>query len=330
MPKKVIRMEDGREVTIHVSWAVIFTVLAVIVLLLVVNSSYYTVEANEEGVVLRFGKFLERVPPGLHFKLPLGIDRVEKVKTAFTFKEEFGFRTLRAGRRTRYAPTNRDMLKEALMVTGDLNMAQVEWIVQYRIQDPYKYLFQMRDPEGTLRDLSESIMREVVGDMTVTEVLTEKRAEINSLVKKGLQEAMDSYDSGIRITQVILQDVNPPGPVKDAFDDVNKAQQEREKTINEARQAYNKAVPLAKGDALKMIQEAQGYAIDRVNRALGDVARFSALLEEYRKAPEVTGYRLYMETMEKVLAGLGKKVVLDEEAGKVLPLLNVGREGGGK
>ncbi len=330
MPKKVIRMEDGREVTIHVSWGVIFTVLAVIVLLLVVNSSYYTVEANEEGVVLRFGKFLERVPPGLHFKLPLGIDRVEKVKTAFTFKEEFGFRTLRAGRRTQYAPIGRDMLKEALMVTGDLNMAQVEWIVQYRIRDPYKYLFQMRDPEGTLRDLSESIMREVVGDMTVTEVLTEKRAEINSLVKKGLQEAMDSYDSGIRITQVILQDVNPPGPVKDAFDDVNKAQQEREKTINEARQAYNKAVPLAKGDALKMIQEAQGYAIDRVNRALGDVARFSALLAEYRKAPEVTGYRLYMETMERVLAGLGKKVVLDEEAGKVLPLLNVGREGGGK
>ncbi len=330
MPKKVIRMEDGREVTISVSWPVIFTVLGLVVLLLVANSSYYTVEANEEGVVLRFGKFLERVPPGLHFKLPLGIDQVKKVKTAFTFKEEFGFRTLKAGRRTEYAPIGSDMLKEALMVTGDLNMAQVEWIVQYRIENPYKYLFRMRDPEGTLRDVSESIMREVVGDMTVTEVLTEKRSEINTLVKKGLQEALDSYDAGIRITQVILQDVNPPGPVKEAFDDVNKAQQEREKTINEARQAYNKAVPLAKGDALKMIQEAQGYAIDRVNRALGDVARFSALLAEYKKAPEVTGYRLYMETMEKVLAGLQKRVILDEDAGKVLPLLDLGKEGGRK
>ena len=166
--------------------------------------------------------------------------------------------------------------------------------------------------------------------MTVTEVLTEKRAEINSLVKKGLQDALDSYDAGIRITQVILQDVNPPGAVKEAFDDVNKAQQEREKTINEARQAYNKAVPLAKGDALKMIQEAQGYAIDRVNRALGDVARFSALLAEYKKAPEVTGYRLYMEAMEKVLANLGKRVILDEDAGNILPLLEVGKEGGRK
>ncbi len=330
MPRKIITLEDGRKVTLSVSWTVIFTVLGVIALLLVVDSCYYTVEANEEGVVLRFGKYVERVPPGLHFKLPLGIDRVRKVKTAFTFKEEFGFRTRKAGRRTEYEPIGEEMLKEALMVTGDLNMAQVEWIVQYRIEDPFKYLFRMRGPEGTLRDVSESIMREVVGDMTVTEVLTEKRAEINALVKKGLQEALNTYDAGIRITQVILQDVNPPGPVKPAFDDVNKAQQEREKTINEARQAYNRAVPLAKGDALKMIQEAQGYAIDRVNRALGDVARFNSLLAEYKKAPDVTAYRIYMEAMEKVLAGLEKRVILDEDAGNVLPLLNLGGKGGRK
>lgn len=324
MHAKGIHMRPGGPVQIQVSWPLLLGLGLVLLLLILGATAYFTVGANEEGVVTRFGRLVGKVPPGLHFKLPFGIDRVDRVKTAFTFKEEFGFRTDRTGRRTTYAPDRSEFLKEALMVTGDLNMARVEWIVQYRIKDAQAYLFHLRSPDGTLRDLAESVMREVVGDMTVTEVLTEKRVEINTQVRDRLQEALDSYDAGISVSQVILQDVTPPEPVKPAFDEVNNAQQQREKTINEARQEYNRAIPLAQGEALKEIQEAEGYALDRVNRAQGDVARFLAILEEYRKAPEVTRARLYLEAMSEILPGLEERVILDEKASQVLPLLDLG------
>jgi membrane protease subunit HflK len=235
--------------------------------------------------------------------------------------------------RTRYEPRRpgsrlaAELERESLMVTGDLNMAQVEWIVQYTIENPKDFLFQLRNPVETLRDISESVMREVVGDMTVTEVLTEKRAEINDQVREGLAEILAEYQSGLHITQVILQDVVPPGRVKAAFDDVNNAQQEKEKTINEARQAYNKAIPLARGDALKKIQEAEGYALDRVNRAKGETARFLAILAEYEKAPDVMKRRLYLEAIGKILPQLQRKVIIDERAKGILPLLELNKGG---
>jgi membrane protease subunit HflK len=314
---------------VRIPWRLLAALAVLLLLLVAGQSSYVIVQANEEGVITRFGKFQGMLPPGLHFKLPMGIDRVATVQTALVHKEEFGFRTRQVGTPSRYAPrSSQDLSDESLMVTGDLNMAQVEWIVQFRIKDAKDFLFRMVDPVDTLRDISESVMREVVGDMTVTEVLTEERESINTGVKAQMQATLDHYGSGIFVTDVILQDVNPPEIVKPAFDDVNTAQQEREKTINEARQAYNKAVPLARGDKLKLIEEAEGFALDRVNRAHGDVARFRALLAEYQKAPAITRTRLYLESMRDLLPKLERRVIIDDSLRGILPVL--GLERGGK
>jgi membrane protease subunit HflK len=256
--------------------------------------------------------------------MPLGIEQLEKVPIQRQLKEEFGFRTEEAGVRTRYSKSN--LLGESLMLTGDLNVAVVEWIVQYRINDPYKYLFKVRETPATFRAMTEAVMREVVGDRTVNEVLTVGRQEISVTVKTKLQEMCDQYQTGIKVDQVVLQDVNPPDPVKPSFNEVNEAQQEREKLINQARSEYNKVIPRAKGEAEQMIQEAEGYALERVNRAKGEAARFSSIFAEYRRAKDVTRERIYLETLGKVLPKVGKKLIVDENVKGLIPLLDLKKE----
>jgi len=263
--------------------------------------------------------------PGLHVKIPFA-ESVTKVKVKRIFKEEFGFRTLRPGVRTVYTPEKWE--DESLMLTGDLNVAVVEWIVQYRIVDPYKYLFKVRDVRKTIRDISEVVMRMVVGDRSVDEVLTVGRMEAATQAQKKLQEILNFYDTGIKIVTVKLKDVNPPDPVKPSFNEVNEARQDRERFINEAWQAYNKVIPKAKGEAEKVIAEAEGYAIKRVNRAQGDANRFLAIWKEYKRAKDVTRKRMYIETLSKVLPRVGKIYVVDSEQKTLLPLLSL--EGGKK
>jgi membrane protease subunit HflK len=284
-------------------------------------TAYYTVPSDSVAVVQRFGKYLKEVQPGLHFKLPLGIDVGTIVPVKRQLKQEFGFST--AGATDLYqSPV--DGKRETEMVTGDLNAALVEWVVQYRISDPRKFLFEVREPGATLRYVSESVMREVVGDRTVDEVITVGRQEIEIEALEKMQLLSSKYAMGISIDQVQLKNINPPLPVQESFNEVNQAQQEKEKLINEARRDYNKVIPLAEGEKDQRIREADGYRLKRINEAEGDVARFNALLTEYSKAPEVTRRRIYIETLQEVMPGIRSKIILDEQTSNLLPLLNVG------
>ncbi len=294
----------------------------------VLLSGFYTIGPEEAGLVQRFGRYVRVSEPGLHFKVPLGVETVRKVPIQRQLKEEFGFRTVRAGVNTEYS--QQSFLDESSMLTGDLNAAVVEWIVQYRITDPYKFLFEVRNVEVTLRDMSEAVTRRVVGDRTVNEVLTVGRAEVASQVQVELQKMANEYQMGISVDQVVLQDINTPDPVKPSFNAVSEAQQEKEKLINQAQSEYNREIPRAAGEAQQTIQVAEGYALDRVNRAEGDAALFTALYDEYRKAPEVTRRRLYLETMTKVLPQVRSKVIVDQDVRGVLPLLNLDAKAAGR
>ena len=283
-------------------------------------TAYYTVPSDSVAVVQRFGKYLKDVEPGLHFKLPLGIDTATIVPVKRQLKQEFGFTTPGA---TDPYQSPRDGKRETEMVTGDLNAALVEWVVQYRISDPAKFLFEVREPSETLRYVSESVMREVVGDRTVDEVITIGRQEIETEALAKMQALSTKYAMGISIDQVQLKNINPPQPVQESFNEVNQAQQEKEKLINEARRDYNKVIPLAEGEKDQRIREADGYRLKRINEAEGDVARFSALLAEYSKAPEVTRRRIYIETLQDVMPRIRSKIVIDEQTRSILPLLNL-------
>jgi membrane protease subunit HflK len=280
----------------------------------------YTVGPESVGVVQRFGRFIGTVGPGLRFKFPFGIDTVTILPVKRQLKMEFGFGTAGA---THPDQVSNDSKQESDMVTGDLNAAHVEWVVQYEIGDPERYLFNHREPGPTLRDFSESVMREVIGDRTVDEVLTIGRQGIENEALASLRGLVENLHMGLRVQQVQLKNVHPPTPVQQAFEEVNRAQQEREQMINQANGEYNKVVPRARGEAQKRLSEAEGYALQRVNEAEGDVARFRALLEQYEKAPAVTRQRLYLETMGDVLPQLGGKVILDADAKQFLPLMNV-------
>jgi len=299
--------------------AIVFTILALVGL--GAWTAYYTVPSDSVAVVQRFGQYLKDVQPGLHFKLPLGIDTATIVPVKRQLKQEFGFAT--PGATDPYQSSPREGKRETEMVTGDLNAALVEWVVQYRISDPFKFLFDVRDPSQTLRDVSESVMREVVGDRTVDEVITIGRQEIETEALTKMQELSTKYAMGISIDQVQLKNINPPQPVQESFNEVNQAQQEKEKLINEARRDYNKVIPLAEGEKDQRIREADGYRLKRINEAEGDVARFSALLAEYTKAPEVTRRRIYIETLEDVMPRIRSKIVIDEQTRGILPLLNL-------
>lgn len=300
-------------------------IIIAIVVIGFVWSSWFTISPEEVGVVLRFGKFSRTVQPGLNFKIPFGFETMTKVPVKRQLKQEFGFKTATPGIRTSY---NRGNFKdESLMLTGDLNAAQVEWIVQYRINDPFLFLFKVRNASQTLRDVTEAVMREVVGDRTVNEIITVGRQEIEITVLQKLQEILTQYETGIKIDQVILQDVNPPDEVKASFNEVNEAEQEKESLINQAKSEYNKVVPRAKGQAQQQIEEAKGYRLERVNNAKGEANRFTALYKEYAKAREVTRQRMYLETMEEVLSKVGKKIITDDQASGILPLFNFDKGG---
>ena len=302
----------------HIPVRVIASIVAIILLIALAWTSGYTVQAESEGVVLRFGKFLKTVEPGLHFKLPFSIDRVTVLPTRRQLKLEFGFVT--PGYTNPNQP-GKDAREERSMVTGDLNAALVEWVVQYRIEDPKLYLFDVRNPDQTLRDLSEAAMREVIGDRTVDEVITIGRQDIEISALARMQELAKRYMLGIRVDQVQLKNVNPPAEVQASFNEVNRAQQDRENAINIANGDYNEAVPRARGQADQMIRAAEGYRFKRVNEAEGDVASFNAILAEYVKAPEITRTRLYLETMGDVLPATGEKIIIDDSMRNLLPIL---------
>jgi membrane protease subunit HflK len=298
-------------------------VLAAAAVLLLLLTGYYQIEPDEVGVVQRFGRFVRTSDPGPHLKLPFGVETVTKVPVQRTLKMEFGFRTTRPGIKSTYDAPSPETTGESVMLTGDLNVAVVEWIVQYRIKDPKKFLFDVRDVPRTFRSMSEAAMRQVVGDHSVDEVLTIGREAVARQAKEELQRLCDRYGIGIVVQQLILQDVNPPDPVRPAFNEVNQAIQEKERSINEAWADYNKEVPRAKGEADQAVRAAEGYALERVNKAEGDARRFDAVYEEYKKAPAVTRKRIYLEAMAQLLPKLGRKLLLDEKAKGILPLLQL-------
>lgn len=302
--------------------------LVIVGLLIAAWTAIYTVPSDSVAVVQRFGKYIETVPAGLHLKMPLGIDTSTIVPVKRQLKQEFGFTTPGATDPFQSASTRaRGGRQETQMVTGDLNAALVEWVVQYRINDPVKYLFEVREPGETLRYVSESVMREVVGDRTVDEVITIGRQEIESEALVKMQDLSTRYAMGISIDQVQLKNINPPVPVQESFNEVNQAQQEKEKLINEARRDYNKVIPLAEGEKDQRIREADGYRLKRINEAEGDVARFNLLLAEYSKAPEVTRRRIYLETLQEILPGIRSKIIIDESTRSILPFLNLDTQG---
>ena len=300
-------------------WKLIVSLFFLVILLW---SSIFQISTEEVGVITRFGEYVRQVEPGLNFKIPFAED-VYRVPVERQQKLEFGFRTAQAGVKTQYNNQSSNTKDESLMLTGDLNLAEVQWVVQYRVDNAFNNLFEVRNPQSTLRTLSEAAMRQIVGDRTVNEVLTVGRTEIGSKSQELIQQICREYSLGIKIEQVVLQDVNPPEPVKAAFNAVNEAQQEKETLINQAKSEYNKVIPKARGQAEETIQQAEGYAAERVNNADGEAARFTALYNEFVKAPEVTKRRVYLETMSSVMPKIGNVVITDDKGNNVLPLLQM-------
>lgn len=300
-------------------------ILLAVVIVVLLFGSIYQVRPEEVGVILRFGKFVRASDPGLHFRLPLGIEKLTRVPVQRQLKLEFGFRTIRAGIQSQFRTTP-ETDQEAVMLTGDLNVVVVEWIVQYKIKDPYRFLFKLRNVEATFRDMNEAVVRKYIGDNSVDEVITVGRARIANEAKEELQKLCDIYETGIDVNQLIFQDINPPEPVKPSFNEVNESLQEKERKINEAWSEYNQVIPRASGEAEQTIRAAEGYATERVNRAVGDAALFSSVYKEYARAPLVTRKRLYLETLNEILPKIKKKIILDERLKNILPLLNLGEE----
>lgn len=302
--------------------------ILVVLLLITILTSFYQIETYEVGVIKRFGKFVRIATPGLHWKLPLGIETLDKVITEQVFKEEFGFETVRSGVQSEFAGSRNP--EESRILTGDLNIAVVEWVIHYKKTDPVKYLFNVRNVRTTIRDVSEAVMRLVVGDGSIDEVITRNRQEISATVQENMQKILDRYETGISILNVQLTDVNPPDPVKPSFNAVNTARQEMQKMENEAWKNYNKIIPKARGTAEKTIQQAEGYKRRRLNRARGDAERFLSVWKEYSLAKNVTRRRLYLETLQQVLSKIDKKFIVDAEQSGWLPLLRTEETRGGK
>ena len=308
-----------------IAWAV-----PLVLVIALLSSVFYSVEADSEGVVLRLGSHNRTSEPGLHGKLPWPLEKVYEVPVQRVQSLEFGFSTVQPGRVTRYAATTKEQEKVALMLTGDLNLAHVEWIVQYRIKNAKDYLFKIGGhPEAaeaindTIRSASEAVMRKLIGDVSVDEVITIGRDKIAMDAKVATQEMLDSFETGVEIVTVKLQSATPPEAVKDAFDEVNRARQNKERVINEAEGEKNRVIPAARGKRDQSILEAEGYKDKQVKTATGQVNAFLAQLEEYDKSPEVTRTRLYLETMEEIMAGVDDKIVIDESVRGLLPFLDL-------
>jgi membrane protease subunit HflK len=295
-------------------------VTGMIVILL--TTSWFTVQPEETGIVQRFGKVMRTSGPGLHFKLPFGIEKVRLLPTARVLKEEFGFRTMSSipGEKTRYAPSG-SHTEESLMLTGDLNVIDVQWIIQYRIEDPILFLFKVRDTQKTIRDTTEAVMRRAVGNRLGSDVLTTGRVAVASEAKNEIQKILSAYQTGVRLVTVELQDVTPPDSVKPAFNEVNESRQDKERTINIAQERANREIPKARGVATQSITEAEGYALERINRAEGEATRFKAILTEYQEAPQVTRRRLYLEAMTGFLAEMKGLYIVDKDQKAMVPWL---------
>ena len=294
---------------------VIKIVVGILVVAFTGYTSLFTVNPEEKAVVLRFGKVNRTKGPGYHFKLPFSMEQAYRVPVQRQLTLHFGFRT--------EGDQSQSLLSESLMVTGDLNVANIEWVTLYTINDPVKYMFRVRNVDQTFRDMNEAVMREVVGDRTINEVLTIGRTEIILKVLAKLEVLAEEYSLGIKVDQVILQDVNPPASVKPAFDAVNEAQQEMDTTIQKARKEYNDVIPKAEGTAIRTVTAAEGYKIKRINEATGAASQFTQVFEEYLKAPEVTRQRIYLETMATIYQAVDQKIIIDENANGLLPLLNI-------
>ena len=290
-----------------------------IISILCIYTSVYTVDANETAVILRLGKFLKTTDPGLQLKFPL-IDSVYKVKVDYQYKKEFGFRTIKPGVKSHYS--TRGYEDESWMLTGDLKIADVRWVVQYKIYDPKKFLFNVKNIDETIFDVSEAAMRLMIGDRSFIEVIQAERIKIASEAKAYMQTILDKYNSGISIQMVQLQGVVPPEPVADSFNEVNRAKQEQETLINEALQEYNKQIYKIEGEAQKTITEAEGYAIERINEAKGDANLFNAIFEEYQKQPEITKDRLFIEAMNEIYGNNKNKIIVDKDIENIVPFLN--------
>ena len=318
-------VKEMRDRASALGWPQIAAAVAGAAVLIVAWSTWFTVQPEDTGVVQRFGAVERTVGPGLHFKFPDGIESVRFVPTERVLKEEFGFATTAAagGGRTQYAPDKKAFKDVSLMLTGDLNVIDVQWIVQYRIEDPVRYLFRVRESQKTIRDIAEAVMRRVVGNRLGSDVLTVARVSVSTEAKDEMQKILSEYDTGVRLVTVELQDVTPPDPVKPAFNEVNEARQDRERTINQAQEQANREIPKARGEATRTITEAEGYAVERINRANGEAARFQAILAEYQRAPEVTRRRLYLESMASILAEAQALYIVDSDQKALLPWLRL-------
>lgn len=306
-------------------------VLIVIGLLIVIAafSSFYMVDQKEQAVVLLFGKFNRITEPGLHFKLPFGIEKNYNVPTQRILKEEFGFRTEQPGISTRYS--SREYSEESIMLTGDLNIVDVQWIIQYQIVEPMNWLFKVENQRKTIRDISQSVINLLVGDRTIFDVIGNERANIEQKGEEMMNHYFKLYELGARVRTVKLQDIVPPkGAVQDAFEDVNKSIQDLNRLINEGKEAYNNAIPKARGQAKQVIQAAEGYATQKVNQAKGDIARFLAVYTEYRKNPRITRTRLYYEMMVEILKKTEDTDLIDKNLKNFIPFkpLNKDKQGG--
>ncbi|NOX26224.1 MAG: FtsH protease activity modulator HflK [Deltaproteobacteria bacterium] len=299
----------------------VLLIVGVFVLINLVSASFYTILPGEKGVVLRFGKFHAVTNPGLNFKLPL-LDTLYKVDVKTIRKQEFGFRTRVPGQKTIFE--KRGYQNESLMLTGDKNVIDIAWIVQYKVRDPVNFLFKVRNVDQAVRDVSEKALRQVVGNQDFDYALS-NRDVIESATARQLQQVMNKYQSGIKIVTVKLQDVNPPDAVKPAFNEVNEADQDMKRLVNEAEATYNKVIPKAKGQAKQILEEAHGYAIQRTNLAQGEAARFTDILKQYRLAKQVTRRRMYLETMQEILPKVKSVYVIDSKQRAVLPFMDIGK-----
>jgi len=323
MPETVIRPKAKFKFPqIKLKGPIILIIVLAVAVIAVLSTSFIIVDQTESAVITTFGKYSKTVGAGLHYKLPFGIQKSYIVPTKVIQTETFGFRTLRTGFQTQYS--EQKYSDESTMLTGDLNIVDVEWIIQYRIDDPQAWLFNVLDKQKTIRDISQSVMNRLVGDRLILGVIGSDRQTIQDNAVVTMNKIFDQYKLGIKVTQVQLQNIVPPAGVQDAFEDVNKAIQDMNRLINEGKEAYNAEIPKAKGQADQLVEIAQGYATERVNKAKGDVARFDSVLTEYRKSPDITRKRLYFEMVDEILAGNSDVELIDKTLENVIPLKMLG------
>jgi membrane protease subunit HflK len=306
--------------------ATIILVIIGIIVVIFLGTSIYIVDQAEETVITRFGRYHITTGPGMHFKLPFGIDKHYTVNTKSVQTEQFGFRTLTSGVTSTYA----NQTNESTMLTGDLNIIEVEWVIQYRVVDPVAWTFNVLERTTTIRDVSRSVINMLVGDRAIMDIMGPERSTIEAEGTIFMNDTFRSYGLGIDVIAVKLQNIDPPAGVQEAFDDVNKAEQDMNRLINEGQQAYNAEIPRARGEADQLVQIAQGYGSERVNRANGDAARFNSVYEEYRKAPDITRRRLYYEMIEEVFKDDTDTVIIDRNFENFLPLKNLDSQGGSR